>query len=255
MLDQEKVAAFLLVFARAGAFLAAGPLFWLPNIPRPAKAGFAFAVALLLFPVVPVPPLSFPGGLIGYALGVAQETCVGLLLGFVCSLVFHSLTVAGQLMDIQMGFFMANIFDPATGFQATIASRFLYLLGVVLFFILDGHHVLLAGLARSYELVPLLGSTLKGATALSVIRIFARMISLAVQIAAPVIAVVLIIDVCLGILGRTSPEMNIFMLGFPVKVGLGIFTLSILVPLLGVVFRSLVGVVERDLLTVMKGLS
>ncbi|MGQ9824826.1 MAG: flagellar biosynthetic protein FliR [Desulfotomaculales bacterium] len=255
MLDQEQVAAFLLVFARAGAFLAAGPLFWLPNIPRAAKAGFAFVVALVLFPVVPAFHPSFSGGFLGFALAAAQETCVGLLLGCVCSLVFHSRTVAGQLMDIQMGFFMANIFDPATGAQATITSRFLYLLGVVLFFTLDGHHVLLAGLARSYNIVPLLGATLQGATALSVIRIFAQTIALAVQIAAPVVAVILIIDICLGILGRTSPEMNIFMLGFPAKVGLGIFTLSILVPLLGVVFRSLVGMVERDLLIVLKGLS
>ncbi|MEW6275358.1 MAG: flagellar biosynthetic protein FliR [Bacillota bacterium] len=254
MLNFELIAGFLLVFTRISTFLAAGPVFWLPNLPRPAKAGFAFVLAVLLFPVVKIPAPAFPGGLWGYGLAIAQEACVGLLLGFICSLVMHSLTIAGQLMDIQMGFFMSYIFDPTTGTQATIASRFLFLLGMVLFFILDGHHVLLAGLARSYALVPVPGAAFKGAAALALIRIFAQMIALAVQIAAPVIAVVLIIDICLGILGRTSPEMNIFMLGFPVKVGMGIFILSVLVPLLGVVFRSLVKIMERDLLLIMKGL-
>ncbi|MCL6447152.1 MAG: flagellar type III secretion system protein FliR [Armatimonadetes bacterium] len=255
MLNYEQMAAFLLVFTRVSTFLAAGPLFWLPNLPRPAKAGLAFMLAVVLFPVVKVPALDFPGGLLALGLAAAREACVGLLLGFVCSLVMHSLTIAGQLMDIQMGFFMSYIFDPTTGAQATIASRFLYLLGMVLFFTLDGHHVLLAGLARSFELVPVLGATLKGAAALSLIRIFAQMIALAVQIAAPIIAVMLIIDLCLGILGRTSPEMNIFMLGFPVKVGIGILLLSVLVPLMGVVFRSLVNLLERNLLVIMKGLA
>lgn len=255
MLNYEQLAAFLLLFTRVSTFLAAGPLFWLPDIPRPAKAGFAFVVAVLLFPVVKFPTLAFPGGLLGFGLALAQEACVGLLLGFVGSLVFHSLTIAGQLMDIQMGFFMSYILDPTTGMQATIMSRFLFLLGMVLFFILDGHHVILAGLVRSYDLVPMLTATLKGVTALSVIRIFARMVALGVQIAAPVIAVVLIIDVCLGVLGRTAPEMNIFMLGFPVKIGLGIFILSIMVPLMGVVFRSLINLMERDLLVVLRGLS
>ncbi len=255
MLNYEQAAAFLLVFTRVSAFLAAGPLFWLPNIPRLAKVGFAFVLTVLLFPVLDIPLADFSGGPGGYGLAIAQEACVGLVLGFICSLVFHSLTIAGQLMDVQMGFFMSYIFDPTTGAQATIASRFLFFLGMVLFLTLDGHHVMLAGLARSYDIVPALGAALKGSAAMSGIRLFAQIIALAVQIAAPVIAVVLIIDICLGILGRTSPEMNIFMLGFPVKVGLGIFILSMLVPLMGVVFRALVNMLERNLLIILKGLA
>ena len=255
MLNYSQVAALLLVFTRVSTFLGAGPLFWLPGVPGLVKIGVSFAVVLVLFPVIPVPSLDFPGGLWGLGLILVQEAGTGLLLGFICSLVFHSLTVAGQLMDIQMGFFMSHIFDPTTGTQATIVSRFLFLLGIVLFLTIDGHHVMFAGLARSYELVPVAGAVLKGVTAGTVIRTFTQMISLAVQIAAPVVAVILIIDICLGLLGRTAPEMNIFMLGFPIKVGLGIFILSVMVPLLGVVFRSMVRMMEHDLFMVMKGLS
>ncbi|NHM28220.1 flagellar type III secretion system protein FliR [Desulfofundulus sp. TPOSR] len=255
MLNYEAVATFILIFVRASAFLAAGPLFFFPNVPRPLKAFMAFVLAVVLFPVVPGVEPDFPGGLLGFALAAAEEAGVGLVLGFVASLVFQSLAVAGQIMDIQMGFFMANLFDPAMGHQATISSRFLYLLGMVLFLILDGHHVLIAGLARSYELVPLTGAALDGTTTLAVVKIFARMAALAVQIAAPVVAVVLIIDICLGLLGRTAPEMNIFMLGFPLKIALGILTLSVMVPLFGVVFRAMVRMMEQDLYTVIRGLS
>ncbi|HHW43956.1 MAG TPA: flagellar type III secretion system protein FliR [Desulfotomaculum sp.] len=255
MLNYELVATFILIFIRASAFLAAGPLFFFPNVPRPFKAGMAFALAVVLFPVVPQTGPNFPGGLPGFGLAAAEEAGVGLVLGFVTTLVFQSLNMAGQIMDIQMGFFMANLFDPAMGHQATITSRFLYLLGMVLFLILDGHHLLIAGLARSYQLVPLTGASLDGTTTLAVVQMFARMVALGVQIAAPVVAVVLIIDICLGILGRTAPEMNIFMLGFPLKIALGILTLSVMVPLFGVVFRAMVRMMEQDLHTVIRGLS
>lgn len=255
MLDYGQVAAFLLVFTRVGAFLGAGPLFWLPGVPSLVKIGISLVVAVVLFPVIPVPGPDFPGGLPDFGLCVAEEAGIGLLLGFVCNLVFRVLTIAGQLMDIQIGFFMSIIFDPASGAQATITSRFLSLLGMVLFLTLNGHHILIAGLNRSYELVPLMSAVLKGITVESVIRIFTQMVSLAVQIAAPIIAVILIVDVCLGLLSRTAPEMNIFMLGFPVKIGMGIFILTILIPLMGVVFRSMIKIMERDLYTIMKALS
>lgn len=254
MLDYETAAAFLLVFARISAFLAAGPLFFF-HLPRPWKAGVALVLALVLFPVVPRPPLELPGGLLGYGLALAKEIGVGLALGFVSGLALQALAVAGQIMDIQVGFFMSGVFDPAMGHQVTISSRFLYLLGLVLFFILDGHHMLIAALARSFEVIPLAGAKLGGASALAVIRIFAQMVSLSLQLAAPVVAVVLITDICLGLLGRTAPEMNVFMLGFPLKVGLGILVLGIMVPLLGVAFRAVLGMVERDLQIIMRGLA
>ena len=255
MLNYGAAATFILIFIRASAFLVAGPLFFFPNVPRSLKAFTALVLAVVLYPLVPGVEPDFPGGLVGFALAAAEEAGVGLVLGFVAGLVFQSLVVAGQIMDIQMGFFMASFFDPAMGHQSTLSSRFLYLLGMVLFFILDGHHVLIAALARSYELVPLAGASLDGVTTLAVVRIFARMVALGVQIAAPVVAVVLIIDLCLGLLGRTAPEMNIFMLGFPLKIALGILTLSIMVPLFGVVFRALVRMMEQDLYTVIRGLS
>jgi len=253
LLDYDRVALFIFILIRVAAFLAAGPLFIFPGVPRTAKAGLALALTLVLFPVVAPRSFAVPGGLPGFGLLAAKEAVTGLAMGFVCTLVFQSLAVAGQIMDTQMGFAMAGLFDPALG-QTTITARFLHLLGLVLFFILDGHHVLIAALVGSFQLVPLAGAALTGAGTLALIRVFAQMVALGVQIAAPVVAVVLIIDICLGLLGRTAPQMNVFMLGFPLKIGLGLLTLSVMAPLLGVVFRSLAGMMENDLYIVLRGM-
>lgn len=253
MLNYDLAAAFLLAFARVSAFLSAGPLFFFP-LPRPWKAGTALALTLILFPVLPgtAPPPA--GGLWGFGVLLAKEVAAGLALGFVAGLPLQALALAGQIMDIQMGFFMSGVFDPAMGHQVTINSRFLYLLGLLLFLILDGHHLLIAALARSFEAIPLGGVVFGGEAALAAIRMFAQMIALGLQLAAPVVAVVLITDICLGLLGRTAPEMNVFMLGFPLKVGLGILVLGVVVPLLGVTLQAFLEMVEKNLQIVMRGL-
>ncbi|MCL5056901.1 MAG: flagellar biosynthetic protein FliR, partial [Actinobacteria bacterium] len=153
-----------------------------------------------------------------------------------------------------IGFMMTNFFDPSVGGQITLTAKFLYLTGIILFFVLDGHHMLLLGLAKSFEIVPVNMAILSGSSAEIIIKAFARMITLAVQLSAPFIAVILIIDVCLGILGRTAPQMNIFMMGFPLKIIGGILVLAIMAPIMGTVFQSLFRMMERDLYTLLKGL-
>ncbi|MFZ5648350.1 MAG: flagellar biosynthetic protein FliR [Bacillota bacterium] len=254
MLNFELVITFLLVFARMGAFLVTSPVFGGQYTPGPVKAGMAFVISLVLLPHIVPPQHDVTGGLFGFSLEVIREIGVGLLMGFICNMVLQVLNILGQLFDLHIGLMMSNIFDPVTGGQATLTAKFLYLLGIVLFFILDGHHMLLAGMAKSFQIVPLGAAVFNGSGALVIIKSFARMVTVAVQLSAPIIAVILIIDVCLGLLGRTAPQMNIFMLGFPVKIGAGILTLAVMVPLMGMVFQSLYKMMERDLYTLLKGL-
>lgn len=254
MLNYELMVTFLLVFARVGAFMVTAPLFGGPNTPGPVKAGMAFVVSLLVLPVVAAPQQQIAGGLLGFGLAVAREAGVGLLTGMICNMILQILNIVGQIFDLHIGFLMSSFFDPTLGGQVTLTAKFLYLTGIVLFFTLDGHHMLIMGLSRSFEILPLDTAMFTGGGMVVLIKAFARMITVAVQISAPVIAVMLIIDVCLGLLGRTAPQMNIFMLGFPIKIGVGILTLAIMVPLLGVVFQSLFRMMERDLYTLLKGL-
>lgn len=254
MLNYELVVTFLLIFSRIGAFMVAVPLFGGPNTPGQVKGGMALVVSLIILPMVAPPQHQIAGGLLGFGLAVAREIGVGLLTGLICNMILQVLNIIGQIFDLHIGFLMSSFFDPAMGGQITLTAKFLYLMGIVLFFTLDGHHMLLMGMVRSFDILPLDTAIFSGGAMTILVKAFSRMVTVAVQISAPVIAVMLIIDICLGLLGRTAPQMNIFMLGFSLKIGAGILTMAVMVPLLGVVFQSLFRMMERDLYTLLKGL-
>ncbi|MCL6477602.1 MAG: flagellar type III secretion system protein FliR [Peptococcaceae bacterium] len=254
MLNFELAVTFLLIFARIGSFMVAVPVFGGPNSPGPVKAGMAFVVSMIMLPLVAAPQHEITGGLPGFSLALAREIGVGLLTGFVCNMILQVFNIVGQIFDLHVGFLMSNYFDPVIGGQITLTAKFLYMLGIVMFFTLDGHHMLLLGLAKSFEIVPLDTAVFGGGGMTVLVKTFARIVTVAIQISAPVIAVIVIIDICLGLMGRTAPQMNIFMLGFPVKIGAGILTMAVTVPLLGVVFQSLFRMMERDLYVLLKGL-
>lgn len=252
--DFNTLILFLLVLARISAFMAAAPFFALQNFPVMLKAAFALGIALILVPVVAVPDFNFNGSL-DFTLSLAREVLVGLAMGFVCSLIFSALSVGGQLIDIKIGFFASQMFDPMSGGQVTILSRFFFLLGLAFLLTVNAHHDLVAILAGSFKALPVNQASVSGKFALVLIRAFADMMVLAVKITAPVMAVVLAIDISLGLVGRTAPQMNIFMLGFPLKIVLGILTLSILVPVMGAIFNYIFNLMERDMLLLLKGLT
>ncbi|MCL5058558.1 MAG: flagellar type III secretion system protein FliR [Actinobacteria bacterium] len=254
MLNIELVASFLLVFARISSFVVISPLFGGQYAPAIVKAGITFVITVVLFPLVSTPDQLFFSGLGGFAAVLLREVGVGLLMGFLCNLILQTMNILGQLFDLHIGFMMTNFFDPSVGGQITLTAKFLYLTGIILFFVLDGHHMLLLGLAKSFDIIPVNTAILSGSSAEIIIKAFARMITVAVQLSAPFIAVILIIDVCLGILGRTAPQMNIFMMGFPLKIIAGIMVLAVMAPLLGTAFQSLFRMMEKDLYTLLKGL-
>lgn len=251
MPDLGVVAAFFLVFLRTAAFMISGPLYAVRGIPPLLKAGFSLVLAGVIFPVVEINgPL--PGGAWGYGLAVVSETGVGLLLGTAVTMVLNSIRMVGQFIDFQIGYAMANLIDPVNGVQNTLLSQYLYLLGLVFFLLLDGHYTLLAGLAKSYQLIPLGAASFNGSAALVLLKIFAGAFAIALRVSAPVLAVLVVSDLTLGFLARTAPQINVFLTGFPVKIAAGLLTLSFLLPFLGAVFRSIFDMIEKDLYLLMK---
>lgn len=255
MLDINQLALFFLILVRLSAFLVTGPLFSIPNIPGMVKVGLALLISLIIFPLInqSTPVYSVDGW--NYVFALVREVLVGLALGFTASLVLSALMFAGNLIDMQIGFFMSMIFDPMAAAMSGIISRFIYLLGLAVLFAFDGHHMILAAIVRSFEVVPVNSAVVTGDSAMLLIKTFSHAISIGVQIAAPIIAVMLIIDVTLGLLARTAPQINVFMLGFPIKIIFGLITLSIMVPVLVRIIYSLCGVIEKDMVIIMKGMT
>lgn len=246
MLDFAQYQALLLVFVRMTAFAVTAPFFAIRNVPPLAKAGLGAVLALLVFPVIT--PISWPPGLAAYVVLVLDEALLGLAMGFIATLVFSSIRIAGELVDLQMGFAMANIFDPQSNSRITLVGEFQYLLGIMLFLAMDGHHILIRALIKSYDLVPLGQVVFRGAVASQALSIFTGMFALAVRMALPIIAVLLVSDIALGMVARTVPQLNVFMLGFPLKAGLGLFALGVILPLLVTVMTNIFNQIGKDLL-------
>jgi len=251
--DFSQVSVFFLVFLRALAFMMAGPLLAFGGVPPLLKIGFSLALAVVVYPVLPADTAaSLPEGLWGYGLAVISETGLGFLLGLAVTMVLNSIRMAGQMIDFQIGYSMASIVDPASGTQNTLVAQYLYLLALIFWLLIDGHYTLIMALSKSYQIVPLNAASFDNSVSLVLLKIFAGAFTIALQVSAPILAVLLIADLTLGFLARTAPQINVFLTGFPIKIAVGLLTLSLLIPLLGTVLRSIFNIIERDLYTLMR---
>ena len=255
LLDMSLLPAFMLVFIRCSAFLITSPLFIIPGIPPLVKAGFAFMLAVIIYPLAPETEAVVVNGLWSYGLMVLSETAVGLAMGMICTMVFNIMRMAGQMIDFQIGFAMSQMMDPSTGSMNTLLGRFLYFVTLATFFCMDGHHGLIWGLVKSYQILPLAAAEISGSAVQFFIRVFADSIVMALKIAMPVIGALLMTDMALGVMGRAAPQMNVFMLGFPFKIMFGLISLAILLPLFGSVFATIFDQMHKNLLILVRGFS
>ncbi|NLJ99964.1 MAG: flagellar type III secretion system protein FliR [Clostridia bacterium] len=244
--------SYLLILVRIASFMVTAPVFSIRTTPTYLKIGLSTIIAFLLFPVVGQGQL-IPQGMGNFIYMVILEVVVGLALGFAAALAFTAIRVAGELIDLHVGFSMASLLDPHTGSGTTLVGRFLYILAILLFLALDGHHSLLLALGGSFDLIPLGGAVLNKEIATEVISFFTSMFLLGFKIAAPFMAVVILTDISLSLVSRTVPQINVFIMGFPLKAGLGIFVLIIIMPLFLAAVNGIISQMEQDLMIIIRG--
>lgn len=220
---------FLLVLARLGGLVLAAPVFGNALVPVRVRAAIAMVLAIVLTPAVPAPAVA-PTTIWGLAGAAATESALGALIGFTAELIFAGVALGGQLAGIQMGFGMFSLFDPSSHAQVTIVAQWEQLVALLLFLVLDVHHLLIEALLASFRTAPP-GAVLLSAGGLeTVFRIAGDVFGIGVRIAAPVLIVLLMTNAALGVLARTIPQLNVFVLGFPVNVGVGLFVLGASLP-------------------------
>jgi flagellar biosynthetic protein FliR len=238
-----QVAGFLLVLVRAGAMLLTLPFFGSAQVPPLAKAGLALSVALVMAPVVAVPAQAVPRGTGDFLLVVGGEVLIGAILGLAVRMLMTAVQIMGQLIGFQMGFAVANVLDPVSGVQASVLAQFAFLITILAMFTVNAHHYFFRAIADSFALAPVGQLDLSRDLFQQVMNAASRMFSLAVRLGAPVIAALLFTDVIMGILAKTVPQMNILMVGFPIKITVGMFflglTMTLIVPMLADIFRNL----------------
>lgn len=227
----QVLPAFLLVLSRVTAFFVTVPIFSMRGVPAQFKVGIAFFVSL--FTVLSMNVESVPMDGI-YIMTVIREVLIGILLGFVAYLFFTVTQIAGSFVDMQMGFGIANVVDPMTGAQSPILGNLKFFLAVLTFLAIDGHHYLLMGIMNSYDWMPLdnefFTRIYEGSVSTFLLRTLSTMFVLAFQLSAPLITALFLVDVALGMLARTAPQFNVFVIGLPLKILVGYIVYLVMVP-------------------------
>lgn len=229
-LMQSQIGFFLLIFARVTGIFSTAPIFGSRNVSVVIKAGFAVALTYILFPLVFNSKAIIPDAFLGYFFLVIGEFLIGLIIGFASSLVFSAIQMAGQILDMQIGFGIVNVLDPQSGQQLPLVGNFKYILALLVFLATNSHHMLLAALFTSFKLIPLTGSVFQPNLAEVIVDMVGGTFIIAMKISFPVLLSLLLTDIALGVLARTMPQMNIFVVGVPGKIIVGLFVLSLALP-------------------------
>ncbi len=250
MFTMDSLQLGFLVLARMSAFVFLIPFFSIKGIPALTKIGFSIVLTILILPGTS--HVVIPESILTYSLLVIKEVLMGLILGYVSLLTFNAVRMAGELIDIQMGFSMATVFDPQNQSRITLTGQFFYLFQILLFLAVDGHHSLLMAISYSYTLLPVMASGLKIALVPAIFELFIQVFSLVIRIVVPFMVVFLICDISLGIISKTVPQLNIFVLSFPVKIGIGLLTMAAVIPVLATVINNMFTHMESDLALIMR---
>lgn len=239
--DPAHFMSFLLTFFRISLVLFLMPFFGGTGVPTKVKAALCIVLTLALFPHLSFPGSMLPGHPLEIIIMILGELVLGLVLSLCVHFIFAAVRTGGQLIGFQMGFAMVNVVDPDTGTSAAVTSHFLYMVALLTFLSLNGHLYLLRALTLSFEFVPpgglLIGSSLTD----NMMELSGKMFSLAVRIAAPITAAIFLVDLALALVGRAAPQMNVLMLGFPLKIAVGFFFLGLVFTMMALYMRDFIG--------------
>jgi len=213
---------FLLVLVRITGMFYLSPIFGRRNLPNYFKVGFSFFLAVAVANSATVPDLSGYKSLTSFVVLIGKELLIGLMLGFISYMIFSAIHIAGQLIDLRIGFGMVSVLDPVSNVQIPISADFYVVLATLYMLITDSHHLLINAIAESYTVLPIAEATFSGTLLKQVVELFTDVFILGFKIAAPITATILITDLALGIISKSMPQLNVFMLGMPVKIMLGL---------------------------------
>jgi flagellar biosynthetic protein FliR len=221
---------FLLVASRMGGVIITSPVFNNRFIPPQLRAALAFILALLVLPRASASPGMTEGSTL--ILAAMLELLTGMVIGFLTQLILAVMAMAGSLVDIDMGFTIAQILDPVTGRAEPLLGTFFQSLTLVVYLMLNAHHWLIRALAESYSAVPAGGLSLGTTAPIYIVAMFGSLLSLAVQIVLPFTAVMLLTTVALAGINRAVAQLNIFALGLGTKALVGLVLLFLIFPYL-----------------------
>lgn len=248
----SQITTFLLVLARVGGIFTVGPVFANANVNRQVRIAIALALAFVFLPMAKYDASKLD--LLPFLAAILKELLVGLLMGYLASMMFSAIQMAGSYIDLAMGLGFASQVDPMTKERNAVMGQLQNLVATLIFLGINGHHIMIKGLADSFAVLPLAKAGFSPEAAGGMLTIFAVVILAALKIAAPVIGVIFTTDISLGILARTVPQLNVFVVGFPVKLAVGLLVVIVVLPATAAVMVTLFSGLHRDIIMLLRHL-
>lgn len=224
--ETEVVKLFMLVMVRISGLIVSAPVLGSGNFPARAKAGLAALMAMLVVPTLPALATPLPDDPVALAVMGVGELLIGLILGFVMTILFAAVQVGGQLMDMTTGFGLINVFNPALETQVPIFGFFFFIIAVLYLLISNGHHYMLLAVHSTFERIPPGGLAVEPALLWEVSTWGKLMFYDGLLIAAPVVGAMLLAYVTMGIMGRLVPQIHLLVIGFPLTIAIGLLVVA-----------------------------
>jgi flagellar biosynthetic protein FliR len=237
LIPVEQFQTFLVVTSRVAGFIGAVPVISSAQTPGRVKTAMTVAISLALFPVMAdaVPKVDFSP--LPFLLLLIAELLLGLLLGLVARLIFTAVEFGATVIGYQMGFAAANVFDPQNERQVALISQFQNIFAILIFLAINGHHLFLRTAVLSYELLPPGQIDFSGQAVPYLMELASHMFSIGVQFSAPVLAVLLLSGLILGVLARVFPQLNVFLLSFPINIGSAFIVIALTLNMVSILIR------------------
>jgi flagellar biosynthetic protein FliR len=233
-----KLELFLMVLVRASGLFVFAPIYSQRSVATPIKAGIAILLAGIVMMTLDTTAVPQTGSLVSLVEVLFKELLVGVIIGFVFALLIMAAQGGGAIVGYQVGLAIANELDPITQQQASIIGAFWTVMATLIFLALQGHHMVLEALHQSYEIMPPGQIRLEGPAGEMMIRLTGYVFIIGLKIAAPVMVTLFLVDVALGTLAKMMPTMNVFFVGFPVKVSAGMVIIALSLPVFTYVMKK-----------------
>jgi flagellar biosynthetic protein FliR len=251
-LTYAQFETFVLVLVRVSTILFMIPIFSSAQVNLAVRFGLGLAIAFIVWHVVPpIAPLEGFGPLTA---AIFAQVFIGFVFGFIAFLVFVGIQFAGEVMDLQVGFSIVNVINPLTSQNVSIIGEFQLALGSLIYLTANAHHMLFAGLAGSFNLVPLPYVAITPALETDIMTFYAHAFFVVFQIAAPIGIALFLTNIGLALMTRVAPQLNIFAVGFPLQIMIGLTMMIISLPLLGVVLPQVFSQTPRELDAVLRAM-
>jgi len=251
-LHTAELETFFLIWVRCSTIVMIMPVFGTSSIPAQVRVALGLIISIAISPTVH--QLRVPLDLDGFAIAILCQVIIGVVVGFVTQLVFMGVQFAGEILDVQIGFAVANILNPTTQQQVTIIGELQLAITTLIFLATNAYIVYMQGIGGSFSLLPLPWASISQGTQDSIAMFFTQALLILFRIAAPAAITLFLVNVMLAFMARVAPQMNIFVVGFPIQITVGLIMLIICLPLMGYALPDLFNQVPRQIDTLLRSL-